>query len=1383
MTSPTDERNGPVEPPPRRRRALPLRLAGGLARGVAGLVVVVLLLVVAASLVIRTDWFREKARLFALDRLRSIVHGQVQVERVEGDLLRGATFTNVRISAPNGEPFVAARRLELNYQLPGLLRQRILLDRVRLEEPRVSLVRDSTGDWNALRILPFLRGGKPGGPAGWGSVVRIDELGIVNGAVRVETRRPDAAFGPLGANAEIEALNGTLAVDLYSIPGEERKRIAADGVSFRLRDPTLEVRRLDADALFTPRGLDLRGVRLETEATKLAGSGTVREGTRPILDLALRGTPLSLIELRRFVPAVPFDGTVTGSVGLAGPSDSLQLTLTDFVLQTGRSRVVGEGTVTTRDEPRVAAKLTFDPLDPADVRVLWGGYPLVEPLNGTLDLKGRSDDLAIDGTLAFGATTSRVSGTLGLAGREPSYDLQIGVQRLDLQDVFHDSSWASVINGDFKLTGAGLGEAARASFGGRIRDSRILFYPLQAGSFSGRFRPGGFDVSAFHMELPHSIVEGAGVVPYDYTVDLQVRGMSRDLQDFYPGIGPTPARRFQAEGRLAGPYSGLDLSLRALADSLAWNGLVTDSLEGTAEFTDIGQSTFRLAMQGVAHDVTYLERIPFREATFEAGFEGDTMGVTVAMRMDSTRTADGHIDVDFSGPAPLVVLDRGTLTLGDESYRIEEPSGFAYQDGVFRFDDFALVHDDERAAIDGTLSLEGAQDFRVDLRDVSLDDLQRLAGLEPVASGTSNGSITVTGTDREPVIHGTFDLSGGRIGRLRAHRFEGGVDYAERRLTLDVDFAPATANADSTDPGSISVKGSIPVDLAFGAVPRRFPDEPLDVTLESRGITLAAVEALTRRPLEASGALDLNVRLEGRPTDPRMRGEISLAEGRFGGLAIHRFDARLGYAERQLQLDVKLEPETPGADSLQSPGSLHAVGTFPLDLSFARVERRVPDAPMDVRVTSEGLTLALLRSFSRSVGRASGPVTVDLHLSGTPSAPRHEGSIAVRDGSVYFRDLGQRFTGINGTVRFDNDRVELQDLRVQSGSGDARLGGRITLGEGDAGGIEAALQARRFTLISDDGKLLVLDADIEFGGTTQQPSVTGKLNVEQASWPLPEQSKKDVIDLDSAILYVRAESDTVPSTPPPDFWRQTLVDVDVSVEDDAVLKSDQALIVLQGDLSIDKPRGREVPSMAGTLEVVRGFYSDFGTQFEVTEGELFFYGTPELNPGLHIVATTTVRNAGQGGQDVEVTLTLGGTLERPTLELTSSPAYEKSEIFSMLLFGSPTPDLTQSAQFTETISRVATSQAALPLQRALATELGLDLLEIQPSIGGTAAFRAGKYIASDVFLSYSQTTGSLDESRFGVQYRLSKNWTVETEAGARQGREQIGADIFYEFQY
>lgn len=1365
------------------RRSLAGRLARDLAKVLAGLLLLVAVVALAATLLLRVDWVHEKVRAFALDRLRSAVQGQVQVDGLEGDLLRGVTLRGVRISDVRGEPFVAVSRIDVSYQAGGFLSRKILLGRVRLVEPRITLVQDSTGNWNYLDVLPFLRGGEKREGPGWGSVVRVQELRLVEGAVTVDSRRGPRPFGPLGSGPRIVNLNGTLALDVSSDDGGH-KRVSAEDLTFEVEQPALEVRELDARATFTPAGLEVSRFLLRTAASELSGSGTVRDLAHPVFELEFKADPLALAELRRFAPQVPFEGTVQGTVGLSGPSDNLQLTLRDFELRTPRSLVSGRGTLTTQQEPLVAVGLSLAPLDPADARLLWQPYPLDQPLTGKLRLEGRRADLAIEGDLAYGSTSGHVSGTLGLAKREPTYDLRLDVRALDLQAVFHEPAWASRISGEFRLAGSGMGPAARAAFGGRVRDTRLLFYEVREGSFEGRFRPGAYEVQGFRIQLPNSIVEGAGVLPYDRTIDLQVRGTSRGLQDFYPAIGPTPARRFEASGRLAGPYTGLDLQLTATADSLAWNGLVADSLDGTAEFIDLGQPSFRLALDGTGHDVSYLGLLSFEEAGFQAGFEGDTMGVTLAMRMDSTRTAEGHLSVDFNGQVPRVVLDHGRMSVSDQQYTIEEPSGFAYQEGVFTFRDFALSHGDERVAIDGTLRLEGEQDFRFDLKNVSLDDFQTLAGVEPVATGVFTGTGTVTGTDRAPVIEGEFRLDEGRVERVKVHRLEGRVAYADRRLGLDVDLAPGTIAADSSDPGSVHLAGSLPLDLAFGAVPNRFPDEPLDLTIQSQGLSLALVQAFSPRPIMASGPLELDLHLRGRASSPRLDGRITLSEGRLGTFAIHRFEARLDYAERQLQLDLRLEPETPGADSLQSPGAVVAKGTFPVDLAFGQVERRVPDLPMDLRVQSEGVDLGLLRSLTPKIAEAAGPVEIDLHLSGTPSTPHHEGSITLRDGRLRFRDSGTRYTGIGGVVRFDDNQVLLQDLRVVSGSGDARLGGRISFEQANQGAIEAALQAHRFTLIDEDDKLLIVDAELSLGGTIPEPAITGKVNIEQLSWPLLERTDRDVIDLNKAILYVRAEGDSSAPTPPPPLWSRTLVSVDVTIEDDAVLKSDQALIVLQGDLTIQKARGRDLPSLAGTLDVVRGFYSEFGTQFEVKEGELFFYGTPDLNPGLHIVATTTIPKGSETGQDVEVTLTLGGTVERPTLELTSTPAYEKSEIFSLLLFGTPTPDLTQEKQFQSTISRVATSQAALPLQRALASELGLDLLEIQPSIGGIGAgFRAGKYISSDVFVSYSQITGAQDESRFGIQYRLSRRWTLETEAGARNGREQVGADIFYEFQY
>jgi hypothetical protein len=751
-------------------------------------------------------------------------------------------------------------------------------------------------------------------------------------------------------------------------------------------------------------------------------------------------------------------------------------------------------------------------------------------------------------------------------------------------------------------------------------------------------------------------------VGYDRTLAFDLSAVSADPSDFYPALGPMPARRFQAVGTLEGPFQGLDLNVTAAsADSLAWKGLVADSLSATMQLLEIGQPAFTMRLEAAAGP-THYGPVDLEAAAFTAGFAGDTMGVAIEARMDSLRTASGHLDVDFSGAEPLVVIDRGEVRLRTGAWTIEEPSGFAFQAGEFRFDDFALLHDGQRVAVDGTLRVRGSQDLAFRADSLAISDVQALLGTAAPVEGVLAASGRLSGTDAAPVVEGELSLAEGHVGDVGVHRLEGGVGYADRRLRLDLELVPETVLADSVGAaaGVLAVDGTFPLDLAFHDVTRRLPDEPIDLTLESRDASLALVEA-----------------------------------------------------------------------------------------------------------------------FVPLVREASGPLEVAVRLGGTPSAPTYDGAVRVQNGAFRAGRGGVLYTGVSGAVRFDTDEVVFEDVVVRSPTGDARLEGRVGIRELALGDVQATLLARQFTILEGDDRTLIVDADLELGGTTLEPSITGTVNVDQLEWPLPESTDKDVIDLDEAILYVRAAGDTVPEEPPPDVWRQTLLELDVSIEDDAFLRSDRALIVMEGDLTIEKPRGEGQPLIAGTLNVVRGFYSDFGAQFEVTEGEIFFYGTPELNPGLHVVATEAVENAATN-QEVEVTLTVGGTVEEPTLNVTSVPEYEKSEIFSLLLFGTPYPGPGEEERFESTVTRVATRQAALPLQRALTSELGLDLLEIQPGVGvdGTRV-RVGKYIRSNVFVTYSQAVGPREESQLGLQYRLSRNWTVETQAGTRQ----FGADLFYEFRY
>jgi uncharacterized protein involved in outer membrane biogenesis len=86
------------------------------------------------------------------DRLRAALAKALGRDvRVEGLGLSGlgVAFSDVRIAdEPDreaGEPFVRARRLAMRLSLLGLIRRRLVVDRVVLDEPVVNLVRDPAG--------------------------------------------------------------------------------------------------------------------------------------------------------------------------------------------------------------------------------------------------------------------------------------------------------------------------------------------------------------------------------------------------------------------------------------------------------------------------------------------------------------------------------------------------------------------------------------------------------------------------------------------------------------------------------------------------------------------------------------------------------------------------------------------------------------------------------------------------------------------------------------------------------------------------------------------------------------------------------------------------------------------------------------------------------------------------------------------------------------------------------------------------------------------------------------------------------------------------------------------------------------------------------------
>ena len=162
-----------------------------------GLIAVALLLsaaVAAAMIATQTDFGRDLVKRIALNAVSKAIHGRVQLGHLSGDLLSHATIDTLVITDSTGAPFVSARRVSVHYGIPNLLKKRLWLRNVELDDPAIVLDQSPAGVWNFARIFPSSHASKDTSGRGFGDWVQIRGLRIVNG--RVIVRQPRKSDNP-----------------------------------------------------------------------------------------------------------------------------------------------------------------------------------------------------------------------------------------------------------------------------------------------------------------------------------------------------------------------------------------------------------------------------------------------------------------------------------------------------------------------------------------------------------------------------------------------------------------------------------------------------------------------------------------------------------------------------------------------------------------------------------------------------------------------------------------------------------------------------------------------------------------------------------------------------------------------------------------------------------------------------------------------------------------------------------------------------------------------------------------------------------------------------------------------------------------------------------
>ncbi len=234
------------------------------------------------------------------------------------------------------------------------------------------------------------------------------------------------------------------------------------------------------------------------------------------------------------------------------------------------------------------------------------------------------------------------------------------------------------------------------------------------------------------------------------------------------------------------------------------------------------------------------------------------------------------------------------------------------------------------------------------------------------------------------------------------------------------------------------------------------------------------------------------------------------------------------------------------------------------------------------------------------------------------------------------------------------------------------------------------------------------------------------------------------------------------------------------------LRNSYADIELSIDLNLRKTLTETFYS--GNLITRQGNIYYLDHNLNLTEGSIKFDNINELNPDLNLNAemyTRSMKINSDNPERVKIKLNLTGTLSQPIFNFYSEPAILSQDDIISYLTLNVTPQEISAAEQREIFNKLVSERFLGYFEREIAKKLRsyirLDYLQFESGLfegGKTAKVTVGKYIADNLYATYTHNlTGSIQDL-FKVEYYITKSHEVIGERD-EQGRYRLK----YQFKF
>lgn len=1381
---------------------------------------------VAGTIVLNTAPGRRALKRWTENTVGGLIDGRVTIGSVNLSVFGSLDIRDIAFTMPGGAPAIQVERLRAGFGLRDLLRGRFRFAHVTLVRPVIVLEQAVDGHWNLEHL--FKMKDQPPGPHTRRPLVDLRDLTIADGMITIREQPSPGQFRV----RVLTAVNGDFArlrpshPDSVALVGTIRKlAVRIDNPALVLLDTKGDFA-LDGDSLwFTLEHILLPHSHIDAAGMLRGG------GEHPSLDAAINATRFDLADFRGVTTSLPDDGAGRARLHARLTADGgTVIDLADGELRTGRSAAQGKGLfiITPRGDVSVRGMdLVLRPFDLALLAPYVDSLPARGLVRGRLRGTGPMTDLLVDADLDWadentpGAPNNHVDGRgrIALGGPAELVFRGFAARRLDfdLGTIRHFAP-SVLLAGRLHAQGTLTGPWRDAQFNGAIQHTGpgALASALHGGLRLGLADPVRVDADlvvdslsldllrltypdiplhdvmrgrvALHGPLTALVVDASlwgpvgvigargtiGVLESDVTLALGGSFDSLDLRRFQPSAPPTA---------LSGIWRA-DLRVPIDSASAAVGTASVDSLTGNVADVVIsdGAIPIRFAPERMSVEAA---RLAFmggtatmngglgrggRDAVMDFAVHADTLGyLEPLLRWASHQTGDtasvalegaGRIEGRISGTTDAWTIDAelfvyGVTVAGSNSRTIRGRGRVA--GGAHGYAVAAQVTADQ-------LSVAGLTYAPLELTfNGPMDSLTVRASAAFTPGSSVHAQATVRGDSLLRLVH-VDSMVLVLPTRTWTLAEPGTVRITPAGITLDT-----LELREGSGAGFVRAQGSLPL---HGGI--------ADFTAAFDSVSMTDIYTLTQRDASGiRGAVNGTLRVSGPVETPTMEARVALSDGGVTDYRLPLFQVLARYTDRRLTLKGGL-----WRDSMQF---VTINGSLPLDLALTPVAHRQLPGTIAIVAKADSLDMSVIASLTDLFTNTTGRMALDVRIGGTWDDSRLSGFVDIVDGAMTIPALGARYTAIDARFELADSTVRVVRGQLHGGNGVLNLSGRAVFAELAHPKLDVTLQMSRFAAfdIREFGAFTG-SGSLHLGGRFPAGVLTGAVTVDAGYLQFADLVQKRIVSLNDPEFRALVDSNLARSSGLEPGAKTIFMDslrvdsVSVTMGNDVWLRSGEANIQLAGDFVVDRQIEGNQPRyrLDGTMRAVRGTYRlalgyenspiALTKEFRVTRGTVRFFGTPDFNPEMDIVAENTVRPV--AGAPLTVRVLIGGTLRYPrlTLESDAQPPLTQTEIVSYLVFGRP-PSAGTGSEAALLVSVLGSAIGGVG--QALVSELGLPLsyLTIVPgsvtTSAGVASTRveAGVQIGNRTFLTLNAGLCEVLANQLpgaGIEYRFSTRWTI-----------------------